>query len=99
MNWQRRLGKKDLPLNDEERRHLGAYKLFLESVDSSYAESNQALDKWPPRGQREIIEAYHRWLEDPEAFKWSQKLGDWIFPFGWLRNAIAKILSRFISLD
>jgi hypothetical protein len=98
MNWQLRLDKKDQPLSEKECRYLGAYKLFLESVDSTYAELAQDLDQWPPRRQREIIGAYHRWLEDPEAFKWSQKLGDWIFPFVWLRNGIAKILARLIPI-
>ena len=98
MNWQLRTGKKDEPLSEKERRYLRAYKLFLESIDPSYEKLTQDLDQWPPRGQRETIEAYHRWLEDPAAFKWSQKLGNWIFPFVWLRNGIAKILARLVPL-
>jgi len=98
MNWQLRTGKKDQPLSQKERRYFRAYKLLLESIDPSYERLTQDLDQWPPRGQREIIEAYHRWLEDPDAFKWSQKLGNWIFPFVWLRNGIAKILARLVPL-
>jgi hypothetical protein len=71
MNWQLRTGKKDQPLSEKERRYLRAYKLFLESIDPSYEKLTQDLDQWPPRGQREVIEAYHHWLEDPDAFKWS----------------------------
>src|ERR1044071_703288 len=93
------LWKCDQPLTAEERRHLGAYKLFLESVDPSYIEVNTKLDNCSPRGLREIIKAYHLWLDDPGAIKWCLKLGDWIYPFDWLRYDVARMLSRLIPLD
>jgi len=98
MNWQLISRNKDRELNDQERRHLGAVKLFIESVDSRHAWFAESLDKMPPRGQRELINSYHSWLEDPNAFKWSQRLGDWPTPFIGLRNAMAKILSRLLSV-
>ena len=99
MNWQLHLGKEDQPLTEQERRHLGAYQLFLESVDSSYAASNYDLDRLPPRGQRELIKAYHLWLDDPDTLRWCLTLGDWIFPLNSLRDPVAKFLSRLIPLD
>jgi hypothetical protein len=98
MIWQRGLRKKDQKLNEQERRHLGAVKLFLESVDSHYADAAQSIDEMPPWAQRRMIESYHQWLENPHAFALSRKLPRWICPFGCMRNPIAKILSRFISL-
>jgi len=40
MIWQRGLRKQEQELNEQERRHLGAVKLFLESVDSHYADAD-----------------------------------------------------------
>ena len=51
--------KKDRELNNQERRHLGEVKLFIESVDLHYADFAESLDKMPPRGQRELINWYH----------------------------------------
>jgi hypothetical protein len=99
MSWQLRPRKKDRELNDRERRHLGAVKLFIESVDSRHADFAESLDKMPPRGQRALINWYHLWLENPDACIWSRRLGDWIFPFDWLRNGVAKILARLIPIS
>ena len=99
MIWQREFRKEDEELSEQERRHLGAVKLFLESVNSRYAEpAVHPIDEMPSWAQRRMIESYHLWLEDPHAFALSRKLPRWICPFGGMRNGIAKILSRFSSL-
>src|SRR5215470_5222516 len=98
MNWQLRSRRKDRALDDQERRHLGAVKLFMESADSRHTDFAEALDKMSPRVQRELINTYHLWLENPEACIWSRRLGDWIFPFVRLRDGIAKVLARLIPL-
>jgi len=99
MIWQQGFRKQEKELNEQECRHLGAVKLFLESVDSRYAEpAGHAIDEMPPWAQRRMIESYHLWLEDPDAFVLSRKLPRWICPFHCMRNSIAKILSGFIAL-
>jgi len=98
MNWLQMPRKKDRELNDQEHRYLGALKLFIESVDSRDSDFAVSVDRLPPRGQRELINCYHMWLENPDACLWSRRLGDWTFPFIPLRNGIAKILARVVPL-
>ena len=58
------------PLTEQEKRYLGALKLFMEqSGDPKHLESAKWLDKLAPEPARAIIAAYRLALDYPRAYK------------------------------
>ena len=84
------------PLNEEEKRHLNALKLFFEA--SGHEESAKHLDELPPNAQRYMINLYHLWLEDRRAFSFAQKITHWLVPiirpYFCIREFLEKLFRR-----
>lgn len=66
------------PLNEQEKRHLRALKLFLEA-HPKHAEDGKILDDMTPEQQRCLINFYHLGLDDPQAFLFAHKIM-WLAP-------------------
>ena len=83
------------PLTDQEKRHIGALKLFLEASDDPEGiESARMLDEFSPDQARAIVARYHLALDDPRAFFVAHKLNKWLSPFFRAWRAITGIFRR-----
>ena len=85
------------PLNEQEKRFLGALKLFMEA-DPKHAEAGKILDEMPPDAQRAMINAYHLGLDDPRALAVAIWLQPWLSPiltpFFWVQELLDKMFRR-----
>lgn len=77
------------PLNEQEKRFLGALKLFLEA-NPKYSEAGKMLNEMSPEEQRYMINVYHLALDDPQALRFARTIMPWISPilqpYFWVRE-------------
>ena len=83
------------PLTEQEKRYLGALKLFMErSGDPKHLESAKWLDELSPEPARAIIAAYHFALDDPRAFVVAYKINIWCSSILYFWGAIVSLFRR-----
>ena len=82
------------PLTEQEKRYLGALRLFMESSeDPKHRDAGKLLDEMSAEAQRHIIASYHFGLENPQAFLLANKIRRWVLPI--LRSC--KSLIKFLQ--
>ena len=67
------------PLNEQEKRFLGALKLLLEA-DPRHGGDAKILDELTPEQQRYMINFYHLALDDPQAAIFAHRIIPYISP-------------------
>jgi hypothetical protein len=83
------------PLSEEERRYVGALKLFLEaSGDPKHLEAAKTLDEFSPDAQRQMISMYHFALDDPQAFILARKIHRLLSPLLSAWRSIIRLFKR-----
>ena len=85
------------PLTEQEKRYLGALKLFMESSeDPKHHDAGKVLDEMSAEDQRRIIATYHFGLENPQAILLANKIMGWISPILHPWKTIRDILRNFL---